>query len=64
MNADLKPCPNPECRSEEVTVRWGYWVQCAVCGTDGPIAGGRVGSSPPDDTEAIRLWNLLPRVER
>lgn len=51
---DLKPCPNPACRSEQVYVadRCNY-VACRECHMTGP--NGR------SEEEAVELWNALPR---
>jgi hypothetical protein len=51
----LKPCPNPECRGEDIRVD-GILVACSNCYMEGPyVKEGR------NETEAVRLWNLLPR---
>ena len=62
--ADLKPCPNPECKSEDVWVReapryqceffivWHGQIVCDDCELTGPAAVA------PE--EAARLWNNLP----
>lgn len=53
MTNQLKPCPNPECGETELYVNTAD-VWCVKCGMYGPHT-----SNPQ---EAIRLWNLLPRV--
>ncbi len=66
----LKPCPNPECKSEDLRIDFSvyvrtkmrggnfrlYWQECLsdTCGAKGPRAKTRA--------EAERLWNLLPRI--
>lgn len=59
--SDLKPCPNPECGHPEPVINGygqaGWEVECGSrsCGMAGPVGN--------TNDEAIRLWNLLPRVE-
>lgn len=52
---DLKPCPNPACRSERVCVadRCNY-VICLDCHMTGPTG--------QDEERAVKLWNSLPRL--
>lgn len=56
--AELLPCHNPECGSDDVTFLTvgtledgdGY-IGCAACGMSGPVADS--------EAEAGRLWNLI-----
>jgi hypothetical protein len=48
----LKPCPNPECRGEDIDT-YSSFTHCGSCGLDGPHA--------ESEADGIRLWNLLPR---
>jgi hypothetical protein len=73
----VKPCPNPECNSlalEFLPVSYdgdndnGSMVSCNLCGMQGPFALGEnteLFTDSPEltevQTEAARLWNLLPR---
>jgi len=51
---DLKPCPNPACRSERVCVAdHCNYVICTECHMTGP--NGR------DEEQAVALWNSLSR---
>lgn len=70
----MKPCPNPECGSwrvgcgSRVTISgvWVAYARCDACLMTGPIAAQEGPPSQDPDlraryTEAIRLWDLLPR---
>jgi len=51
---DLKPCPNPACRSERVCVAdHCNYVICTECHMTGP--NGQC------EEQAVDLWNSLPR---
>ena len=56
----LKVCPNPSCgkpTKAEVSHYRVYRVCCEGCGMEGPMALGR-----GNRTEAVQLWNALPRA--
>lgn len=71
--AELKPCPNPECRGECVVQHedltdtpWGmmrnYWVECNRDGGEHScLYRGPVGDNP---SQASARHNALPREER
>lgn len=52
---ELKPCPNKNCYTSNISMTEIGDIQfyCEECGTSGPIAR--------TETEAMRLWNALPR---
>jgi hypothetical protein len=56
---DLKPCPNPRCKSGSVLLERegnrGHFVRCPTCWLRGPFL--------PSFSEAARLWNALPRIQ-
>lgn len=57
---ELKPCPNPECQSDNLTRPNLYWagaedcINCNKCLLFGPDGCG--------EEEMVRLWNALPRA--
>jgi len=59
--SELKPCPNPECSADDsIDIQiehspYNDWYTCFICGVQGPFGEGY--------KEAMRLWNLLPRLE-
>lgn len=69
----IKKCPNPECNAELSSYSQTTWhhfnpprtvtfVFCPCCNLCGPVVFGEVKYTKIKD-EAVRLWNLLPRLE-
>jgi hypothetical protein len=64
---ELRPCPNPECaKPRALRVQWlkaRGRVVCDGCSAEGPAGRIHRLDRGAAEVEAIRLWNLLPRIQ-